>query len=423
VVAVGGNQGRAPGYGQAPVDSRTAWQKLLQQTPSGAVRIDGEVPVTRGGTFPGPDLDYVYNLLATTAEVEVRAPVADVIRVVGGQLQTASFDTEVDPSLGGRTRVTLFEGFNELRSEWTGAGQFGMPIMSCARIRRRTFLYLPGTIPYYEFACTVAPPVATVPTERALQLTANVTARPVTRISWDVYASPAAGTIQPDLAGTGARYRAPTLPPGWPVLVRAVSTLDPSRYGSANVTVVPGVELASTALSGTPADPSVPSANVGQEVALTIPAAVLAQTTQTFGATQTVEFDLIERQPNGSCATRRVPYQAVLDPGLAGLTVAVPGCASPTQTIRAPGHGSVPIQVVPTIASIDPDPANFPHIFISGSGFACGGTTVVFITGPVAAADVVSVTCDRIELRIRPAPGSEVRVRTAGGTSAGFQAP
>jgi hypothetical protein len=75
------------------------------------------------------------------------------------------------------------------------------------------------------------------------------------------------------------------------------------------------------------------------------------------------------------------------------------------------------------ITAIEPHPTAFPHLVISGAGFACGATTVVFITGPVAATDVVSVSCDRIELKVRPSPGSEVRVRTAGGTSAGFVAP
>ena len=425
VLAVGGNSGRAPGYGQAPVDARTNWQRLLQQPPTGAIRIDGEMPVTVGGAFLGPDLDYVYDLLATTADVEVRAPGGDVVRVAGSAMQTALFDTEIDPMLGGRTRVTLFDGFNEVRSDWTAAGQSSPPQMTCAAIRRRVFLYLPDTIPFYEFACTVAPSAPTVPTERTAQLTATVTARPTTRLAWDVWGGTATevGTIQPDSSGTGARYTAPTLVPRSAVLARAISTLDPARYAAATITIVPGIELASTAQSGTPATPGVPSINVGQDLAIAIPATVLAQTSETFAGNQAVEFDLIERQPNGTCATRRVPYQATLDAGLAGLTIAVPACAAPTQTIRVPGHGSLPIQVVPVITAIVPDPSNFPNLAISGSGFACGGTTVVFITGPVLASDIVSVSCDRIELRVRPSPGSEVRVRTAGGTSAGFLAP
>jgi len=41
----------------------------------------------------------------------------------------------------------------------------------------------------------------------------------------------------------------------------------------------------------------------------------------------------------------------------------------------------------------------------------------------LAPAQIISVRSDRIEVAIRPAPGSEVRVRTDGGTSAGFVMP
>jgi hypothetical protein len=426
VVAVGGINGRAPGYGPAPVEARTGWQILLAQAATGAIRVDGEMPSTRGGAFPGPDLDYVYNLLATAAEVDVRAPAADVIRVTGGQMQTAGFDTETDPALGGRTRITLFEGFNDVRSEWTTAGQFGPPLLSCATFRRRTFLFLPGTIPFYEFDCVVAPATATVPTERRLQLSATVTARPTTRLTWDLWGgAPVAelGLIMADPTGLGARYTAPSRVPAGTVYARALSTLDPSRFGSATITVVAGIEIAALAQSGAPASAGVPSANVGQPLPIGIPAPVLAQTSETFAANQTVEFELLDRQPDGSCARRSVPVLATLDPGLASLTVPVPACAAPSQLVRVPGHGSLPIQVVPVITAIEYDQVTFPNTTIRGSGFACGGTTVIFITGAVAAADLISVSCDRIELKVRPSPGSEVRVRTAGGTSAGMTAP
>jgi hypothetical protein len=423
LVAVSGNQGTVPRYAPFPVEARTAWQRLLQQPQSGAIRVDGEMPVTRGGAFSGPDLGYAYSLLVTSPDIEVYAPGADVIRVTGNNFQAASFDQRIGQS--SRFPVTLFDGFNELRSEWTGSGQFSGPIMTCAMIRRRTFLFLADTIPYYEFACTVTPATATVPTERTLQLTAAVTARPATTVTWDVWvgAGTQLGTIQPNQQGGGAVYTAPCTAPPAAVLVRAISTLDPSRYGSAAITVIPGIEVSSLASSGTGANPRVAAANVGQDLTITIPAAVFASTGQGFGAGQTVEFDLIERQPNGTCQTRRVPFQGTVLAGLTTLTVTVPACAAPVQSIRAPGHGCLPIQVVPVITSIDPDPNNFPHVFIAGSGFACGATTVTFISGDVPTSDIVSVTCDRIEVAIRPASGTEVRVRTTGGTSAGFIMP
>jgi hypothetical protein len=423
LVAVGGNQGTTLRYGPFPADTRTAWQRLLQQPQSGAIRVDGELPVTLGGGFNGPDLGYVYTLLVTSPDIEVYAPGADVIRVAGDNFQAASFDQRTGQS--SQFPVTLFEGFNEVRSEWTGAGQYGQPIMTCAMIRQRTFLYLAGTIPYYEFACAVSPATATVPTERTVQLTAAVTARPATTVTWDVWAGAGAslGTIQANQQGGGAAYTAPCTAPSAPVLVRAISTLDPSRYGSATITVIPGIEVSSIATSGTAANSGVASANVGQDLTITIPAAVFASTGQGFGAGQAVEFDLIERLANGSCQTRRAPSQGTVLTGLTTLTVTVPPCAAPVQSIRAIGHGCLPIQVVPVITSIDADQSNFPHVIIAGSGFACGGTIVTYISGDVDASKIVSVTCDRIEVAVSPPSGTQVRVRTAGGTSAGFIMP
>ena len=177
------------------------------------------------------------------------------------------------------------------------------------------------------------------------------------------------------------------------------------------------------ASTGTPANPTLPSVNVGQVLTVSIPSATHALTAQGFDPAQVVEFDLVSRNSSGQCQGSRSPFAAVVAPGQTSLEITVPPCSAPLQSLRVPGHGCLKLQVVPAITSIVPDPNNFPHIFINGSGFDCALTTVVFISGPVPAADILSVTCQQIEVATRPAPGSEVRVRTAGGSSAGFAMP
>ena len=108
---------------------------------------------------------------------------------------------------------------------------------------------------------------------------------------------------------------------------------------------------------------------------------------------------------------------------MTSMSIIVPSCAAPDQYVRVPGHGSARLLVVPTVTSIVQDVAHFPAITIHGSGFACGATEVIFISGPVAAAQVTLISCDQISVAVQPASGSEIRVRTAGGTSAGFAMP
>jgi hypothetical protein len=224
--------------------------------------------------------------------------------------------------------------------------------------------------------------------------------------------------------GGGALYQAPTIAPTNAVEVRVVSVLNPSRFGSAFLTVLAGIEVKGLAATGSPSVSGVASANVGGEIRIGIPSAVYALTGEGFAAGQPVEFELTERSPTtGVCATRRVTYQSHVHPGVTSLVISVPPCASPDQLIRVPGHGSARLIVVPEISSITLDQNNFPAMFINGSGFTCGGTEVIFNTGPVPATQVLSVACDQIHLATRPAPGTEIRVRTPGGSSQGFTMP
>ena len=416
ILSVGGRNGHQPRVGPAPADGRTLRQILFQQLASGSVRVDGSaVPVVVGDLMRGPDLAYTANLLATSDRVEVTAPGADRVRVRSGSRE-ATFPVTAP---GSRTEVVLLEGFNEVSAEYFELPD-GRSWFECAEIRRRKFLYLPGTIPFLEFACTIAPPAASVPTERVLGLSATVVSRPATTLLWDVLGGDTYGTVQP--TGSGAQYTAPSIVPPGVATVRAAASVDPSRVQSVLVTVVPGVELQSTPTSGTRAPNGLApgsAANVGQMIDLTIPAAVF-QTGQGFGLAQTVEFEVLAQDSAGAWTVTRSPFQGFVHAGLASLDVDVPAGAAPIQQVRVPGHGTVPLIIVPVIAAIEPDVANFPAVLIRGSGFDPRSTEVIFITGLVPAMQITSVSPGLIRVSIRPAPGSEVRVRTPGGTSAGF---
>ena len=73
--------------------------------------------------------------------------------------------------------------------------------------------------------------------------------------------------------------------------------------------------------------------------------------------------------------------------------------------------------VVPTITSLDLDPAIAPGMLIKGTGFVCGGTTITFDGVEVPPISIISVTCGLIHLATRPSSGVKILVSTAGGTS------
>jgi hypothetical protein len=178
------------------------------------------------------------------------------------------------------------------------------------------------------------------------------------------------------------------------------------------------VTLASMAVAGIPADPAVASANVGQTIAITISPAALVLTQQGFAAGDAATFRLVERTAAGQCQESTVPIQGSIGTGSpTTLEVTVPACAHPDQQIRVPGHGCVRLLVVPTITSLDFDPAIAPGMLIKGTGFVCGGTSVAFDGTAVDPGLIVSVTCSLIQLTTRPSSSVKVEVSTAGGTS------
>jgi hypothetical protein len=177
------------------------------------------------------------------------------------------------------------------------------------------------------------------------------------------------------------------------------------------------VTLASTALDGISADAAVASANVGQTITIAIPAAVFTQTNQGFVTGDAVTFRLVQRSATGQCQESTVPIQGAVGTGMTVLDVTVPACAHPDQQVRVPGHGCVRLLVVPTITSLDLDPAIAPGMLIKGTGFVCGATTVNVDGVAVPPSSVISVTCGLIHLATRPGSNVKIFVSTAGGTS------
>lgn len=135
------------------------------------------------------------------------------------------------------------------------------------------------------------------------------------------------------------------------------------------------ISAAATAQVGTPSNAALPSANVGQAVTLSIPAAAFAITQQGFATGQAAVFQTIDRSTTtGQCARSTISVQGTVAPGQTSLSVDVPACADSDQVVRVPGHGTARLLVVPVISSLDLDPTIAPTMLIKGSGFVCGAT-------------------------------------------------
>jgi hypothetical protein len=421
VLAVGGTDGRAARFADAVVTvsgTLTELQRLLANPQSGLILVEGSIPpaaTIAPAAFFAPDLDYRANLVSGTAQITVTGHSSSGsvrVRNAGGE--------QFVPVTGApfTATVSLAPGFNDV----DGVISFvnvpdGPPIIVAAShpVRVRRILHLPGVAPVFGFVCTISPPTPTVVTERTVKLIATVTGTTLNAVTWSVDGGADNGAV--DQQGT---YKAPCAAPAAPaapVTVRARSAFDPSRSGTATVTVIPGIAVTAQAAQGTPADPAVPSANVGQTITIGIPAAAHTLTGEDFAAGQVTEFQTIERDASGTCKAGVTTVAGTVAAGLMSLQVAVPTCAGPDQRLRIPGHGCAKLQVVPRVSALDRGPSLGQGMAVNGDGFACGATDVFFGATKVPAAQVLSVSCDVILLGTRPAAGEQVTVRTAGGTS------
>ena len=428
VVATSGSTPRGISAGVG-IEARTPLQIALDSPPTGEIRIDGyALGACRPALTAGPDLLHTDNLVATVPSWEVTGLDANYLAVRNGddeefhpidpQDTIPNVFTNVNRIF--RHTVPLTPGFNFIRAQRRLEDdpypiEANPVLMECAEVRVRRVLFLPDTIAAYEFSATLAPAALTVPTERSATVTATVTASQQTGILWTAEGWPDAGTIVP--SGLTARYTAPTRVPSGGARVVAASSLDPGRHVSAEVTVLAGIRITSTAASGTAAVAGLPSANAGQAIDVTIPPEVLAITQGGFANAQVV-LETLRPGAAGGCERGVLTVPATVAPGLASLSATLPACTSPRGWVRVPGHGSAELQVVPTITSFDGDRASEPDVVIRGTGFACGETDVLVNGVPVAASRILGVTCGSVRLRDWPNPGDQVTVRTVGGLSA-----
>jgi uncharacterized protein YjiK len=178
--------------------------------------------------------------------------------------------------------------------------------------------------------------------------------------------------------------------------------------------------VAATALSGTPANAALPSANAGQAITLS-GAGLDAETKLLFRRTSSydgaVQYDLqtaVAAAPNGT-----------------GATVLVPKSANGVFALQVLGAAVQPVlQIVPTIQSYDVS----SHLYVYGSGFVEGALTAKFAGGeqkdtatnvqPSPGADVYSrdgFDNGVVRLDGEPVHGfGPMTISTAGGTSAPF---
>ena len=418
VLAVGGTNGRAARFADAVVTvpgTLTELQRLLANPQSGLILVEGSIPgaaTIAPAAFFAPDLDYFPNLVSGTAQIAVTGHSSGGfvrVRNAGGE---QFVPVTADPFTA---NVSLAPGFNDLDGVTGFVNIPGDPpivVTASHPVRVRRILHLPGVAPVFAFACTISPPTPTVVTERTVRLTATVTGTTLSAVTWSVDGGADNGAV--DQQGT---YKAPCAALATPATVRARSAFDPSRSGTATVTVIPGIAVTAQAAQGTPADAAVPSANVGQTITIAIPAAAYALTSQDFAVGQVTEFETIERDASGICTPGVTSVAGTVAAGLTSLQVAVPTCATPNQHLRIAGHGCARLQVVPRISALDRSPSLGQGMAVNGDGFACAATDVFFGASQVPAAQVLSVSCDVILLGTRPAAGQQVTVRTAGGTS------
>jgi hypothetical protein len=424
VLAVGGMDGRDARFADVVITTPgtlTELQRLLANPQSGLMMIEGSVTsaatVAPGAFLFSPDLDYRPNLVTGNPQITV----SGFGRGGNGAVRVRNSAGQQLIPVSGQpfsAQVTLAPGFNDLDGVVYFENIPGDPpiILSGSHpVRVRRILYLPGAATFATFAGTLIPATATVATERTVNLLAAVTggASALAHLpSWSIDGGVANGVV--DQLGN---YRAPCAAPPGPVTVRASSPSNPAMSSAVTVTVIQGITVTAQAPVGTPADPAAPSANVGQTITITIPTAVKTLTGEDFGPGQNVHFMTVERDASGMCQQGVTAVAGAVAVGMTSLQVAVPSCAAPNERLRVSGHGCSRLQVVPTISTLHRTGAHGPGMAITGSGFACGATEVIFGATPVPAAQVLSVTCDVILLGTRPAQGEPVVVRTAGGTS------
>jgi RHS repeat-associated protein len=170
--------------------------------------------------------------------------------------------------------------------------------------------------------------------------------------------------------------------------------------------------ISAKAAVGTPADPQQASANTGQAI-------TLFSNEPIFDENSFVTFTTLD--DGGNVGAQAVQAVAVAETGDA-IAVIVPGNATSGPVFAEEGR-EVFLQIVPTLQAFqnsDFQPGN--QIYLQGSGFAEGATTLFFgatavaDTGVNSGHDIVGGN-SQLYATIPANPGALLRVRTTGGTS------
>ena len=216
------------------------------------------------------------------------------------------------------------------------------------------------------------------------------------------------------------------------VTVRVTVPLDGGVFGPISIRTAGGSSaayatslssIASTALSGTPADAALASANAGQAVTL-------------LGSGFSLDSDILLRfvDINGSVQATRLSPSAVAADG-SSATLLIPREANGAFSLQMFGSASQPVlQIVPTLSSVDVQ----DRTVLFGSGFVEGSSVYSFAGSVIAdsAADNATNNVDvwfsatgsvqnasaYINRTALPAHGlGNVSVRTAGGSMPRFR--
>lgn len=178
--------------------------------------------------------------------------------------------------------------------------------------------------------------------------------------------------------------------------------------------VVPQLTLVTTASYGTPTNPGVPSANIGQIInlsanfrAFNTQSKVIFQTANDSGVTGTTNINVSYASVDGKTATVVVPSLAV------------------SGDVTVTGVGTQTLQVVPRLWSFSNNTDYRPGQFLRlvGNGFVEGAVTVhmgsVDVVDPDTGSGVINVhaSATGLDLYIPTGAGSNVSVETTGGIS------
>lgn len=182
-----------------------------------------------------------------SATVTIRYPAPAIVSVTPNPLSTGSFTLTVDGSNFRTGAVVKLKGtalatslVSSTRLSATGSISTpgsAVPVVVTNPDGQVSAAYNIAVVGSTPISVTVSPTSASVRVSRQLQFTATVQNTPDTRVTWKVNDTTGGNSTVGTVSSTGL-YRAPsTVPSSRTVTVKAVSVADPSKFGTATVTI------------------------------------------------------------------------------------------------------------------------------------------------------------------------------------------